>query len=242
MISCLEVRRRLLAAPRDRSEDVRAHTSACPGCARFVEAMAALDRRLLKATRVPVPEGLNERVALAQAHGSRPGAFRAVGAAAAALLISIAAVTLLGDAEGSGEPALAAETVAQAQTAVSAISMVLDEEPARRQRPAHIDPEVPTERLHDLGLALKKDEKEKVLARYLGRCRVSGRACEHLELLTYDGYVTVILMEHEHPAQPVLVADRRMAALLSPAPRGAYIVIAQSPQAAKRAQQLFERS
>ena len=242
MISCLEVRRRLLAAPRDRSEDVRAHTSACPGCARFVEAMAALDRRLLKTTRIPVPEGLNERIVLAHAHGVRPPAYRAFGAAAAALLISIAAVTLLGDAEGSGEPALAAETVAQAQTAVSAISMVLDEEPARVKRPRNLDPSAPTERLNEVGLALKKEEKEKVLARYLGRCRVSGRACEHLELLTYDGSVSVILMEHEHPERPVLVADRRMAALLSPAPHGAYIVVAQSPKAARRAQKLFERS
>lgn len=240
MTSCLEARRRLLAAPRERPEDLRAHMSSCSSCARFADHMAALDRRLLKATRVPVPEGLNERIVLANAGSNHPRAHRAVGAAAAALIISIAAVTLLPAAEE--QPALAAETVAQAQTAVSAISMVLDGEPARLRRARHVDPGLPAERLHEVGLALKKDEKEKILARYLGRCQISGRACEHLELLTYDGYVSVILMENEHPAQPVLVADRRMAALLSPAPHGAYIVIAQSPQAAKRAQKLFERS
>lgn len=241
MISCLEVRRRVLAAPRERTEEVRSHMAACPHCARFADRMGALDRRLIKATRIPVPEGLNERIVLANA-GSKGGRnHRIIGMAAAALVISIATVALLRTGEVSGEPALAAETVAQAQTAVSAISMVLDQQAARLQRPRNLDPALPAEQLHKVGLALKEEEKEKVLARYLGRCRLAGRACEHLELLTYDGYVSVILMEDAHPAQPVLVADRRMAALMSPAPHGAYIVVTQSPNAAKRAQKLFER-
>lgn len=237
MSSCLDVRRRLLAAPRERSDDVIAHMGECTGCARFAGALKALDRKVLKATRVPVPEGLNERILLAQAGGGHPRAGRVVSAAAAALLISIGAVTLLPAAE---EP-LAADTVAQAQTAVSAISMVLDEKPPHDVAP-RVDAEVPAKQLNEVGLALKKEEKEKVLARYVGKCHVSGRACEQIELLTYDGYVSVILMENASPARPVMVADRRMAALLSPAPHGAYIVIAQSPRQAKRAQKLFERS
>jgi hypothetical protein len=238
MSNCLEVRRRLLAAPRERSEEVLAHVTGCSGCARFADDLAALDRKVVKATRIPVPEGLNERILLAQAGGKHPRAGRVISAAAAALLISIGAVTLLAAEE---PPALAAETVAQAQTAVSAISMVLDEQPARAE-PPRLDPALSAERLNEVGLALKKEEKEKVLARYVGKCHVSGRACEQIELLTYDGYVSVILMEDERAARPVMVADRRMAALLSPAPHGAYIVIAQTPRQAKRAQKLFERS
>lgn len=239
MSSCLEVRRRLLATPRERSDELVAHMGECTGCARFADDLKALDRKVTKATRVPVPEGLNERILLAHAGGRHPRAGRVVSAAAAALLISVGAVTLLPAAEEP--PALAADTVAQAQTAVSAISMVLDEKPARAAAP-RLDAEVPAKRLNEVGLALKKEEKEKVLARYVGKCHVSGRACEQIELLTYDGYVSVILMEDEHAARPVMVADRRMAALLSPAPHGAYIVIAHSPRQAKRAQKLFERS
>lgn len=239
MNDCLGIRRRLLAAPRDREADLRAHLSECRSCARFADDLKALDRKVTKATRIPVPEGLNERIMLAQAGGRHPRAGRALLAAAAALFVSIGAVTMLPAADEP--PALEAETVAQAQTAVSAISMVLDEQPARAQLP-RVDEAVSAQRLNEVGLALKKEEKEKVLARYLGKCHVSGRACEQLELLTYDGYVSVILMEDEHAAKPVLVADRRMAALLSPAPHGAYIVVAKSPLAAKRAQKLFERS
>ena len=239
MNDCLGVRRSLLAAPRTNEADLLAHLSECASCARFADDLKALDRRLAKSTRIPVPEGLNERIVLAQASGRHPRAGRALVAAAAAVFVSIGAVTMLPAAEEP--PALEAETVAQAQTAVSAISMVLDERPARAE-PPRVDEAVSAQRLNEVGLALKKEEKEKVLARYLGKCHVSGRACEQLELLTYDGYVSVILMEDEHAAKPVLVADRRMAALLSPAPNGAYIVVAKSPLAARRAQKLFERS
>lgn len=239
MTDCLGVRRRLLAAPRDREADLGAHLDECRSCARFADDLKALDRKVVKATRIPVPEGLNERIVLAQAGGRHTRAGRALVATAAALVVSIGAVTMLPAAEDP--PALEAEMVAQAQTAVSAISMVLDEQPARKEAP-RVDEAVSAQRLNEVGLALKKEEKEKVLARYLGKCHVSGRACEQLELLTYDGHVSVILMGNERAAKPVLVADRRMAALLSPAPHGAYIVIARSPLAARRAQKLFERS
>lgn len=241
MLNCLEVRRRVLAAPRERTDDLRRHVEACGRCARFADDLGALDRALIKATRIPVPEGLNQRILLANGSSKAKRNHPFIGAAAAALVMSVAAVALLRTAEPADAPPLAAETVAQANTAVSAISMVLEEEAARPQRPRNLDPALPADRLHKVGLALKEEEKEKVLARYVGRCHVAGRACEHLELLTYDGYVSVILMEDARPAQPVLVADRRRAALLSPAPHGAYIVVTHSPEAAKRAQQLFHR-
>ena len=241
MVDCLEVRRRTLAAPRERTHDVRRHMADCPRCARFADGVGALDRALIKATRIPVPEVLNQRILLANGSSKARPNHRFIGAAAAALIMSVAAVAQLRTDEPPDAPALAAETVAQAHTAVSAISMVLDEEAVQPQRPRQLDPAVPAERLHKVGLALKDEEKGRVLARYVGRCNVAGRACEHVELLTYDGYVSVILMEDARPAQPVLVADRKRAALLSPAPRGVYIVVAQSPEAAKRAQRLFQR-
>ena len=54
---------------------------------------------------------------------------------------------------------------------------------------------------------------------------------EGASLLEIDGMVVRL---HQ-----LLVADRRMTALLSPAPAGAYIVVAESPKAVKRAQKLF---
>ena len=73
----------------------------------------------------------------------------------------------------------------------------------------------------------------------IGEGRVTGSRYVDLVLVTPEGHVSVILMADEHPSQRVLVADRRMTALLSPAPSGAYIVVAESPKAVKRAQKLF---
>lgn len=241
MHSCLDARRRLLAAPRNRTQVQQAHIAACRSCARFAAELAALDRKLIKATRLSLPEGLAERVLLARGGVNPARAYRAI-TAAAALFISISAFTLLPGVTGPDEPALAAYTVGRTHPAIAAISMVLDEEPGRLENAPAVDAALPAERLHDAGLALKKDRKKPVMARYLGRCRLSGQDCEHLLLLTNEGYVSVILLADEHPARPVLVADRRMAALLSPAPSGAYIVVAKSPEAVRRAQKLFEHS
>ena len=87
-----------------------------------------------------------------------------------------------------------------------------------------------------LGLALKS---EGVSARYLGKCEVAGRECDHLVLLTPDGQVNVFLMAHERAPGRLMVADQRLTALLSPAPTGAFIVVAESPKAARRVQKLF---
>ena len=87
-----------------------------------------------------------------------------------------------------------------------------------------------------LGIALKKSE---VSVRYIGQCHLAGAPCDHLVMVTPEGHVSVILVADKHPSTRVLVADRRMTALLSPARDGAYIVVAESPKAVKRARKLF---
>ena len=233
-MNCLECRRLMLAAPRERTDEQQTHISECGACLRLASELAALDRKLINATRLPVPEGLAERIVLAGE--CRRGFPRAAFAAAAVLLIALSAVTLLPSVLESHEPTLAADAVGPAHPAVAAISMVVDEEPRLLRHAASPNRAVIEARLKFVGLALRNED---VSVRYAGTCRIRGRDCDHLVLSTPDGHVSVFLTPHEHPSGRVLVADRRMAALLSPAPSGAYIVVAQSADAARRAQKLF---
>lgn len=232
-MNCLECRRLMLAAPRERSEEQEKHITECAMCIRLANELAALDRKLIKATRLPVPEGLADRIVLARGYPAR--LHRVAGAAAAVLLLAVSAVTLLPSVLERNGPAFAAEAVGPTHPAVAAISMVVDQEPrllrhARSPSPAAIEG-----RLRFVGLALKNKD---VSVRYAGTCQISGLECDHLVLMTPDGHVSVFLTPERASGQ-VLVADRRMAALLSPAPSGAYIVVAESPAAARRAQKLF---
>lgn len=233
-MNCLECRRLLLVSPSARTDEQAIHNANCEECTRLAAELAALDRKILKATRLPIPEGLAERVVLAQ---SRPARWHVAAAAAAAILL-ISSATLLPVVFERDEPTVAADAVGPAHPALAAIAMVIDQEPKRLKESHSMDPVLIEERLKRLGLVLKKHD---ISVQYVGTCEIAGQDCDHLVLVTPEGHVSVVLMAHEHASSRVLVADRRMAALLSPAPSGAYIVVAESPKAARRAQKLFVR-
>lgn len=233
-MNCFESRRRLLAAPRELSALQRSHLESCPACGHLAADLATLDRKISKTTRVAVPDGISERILIAR--DPLPRWHYAAGIAAAFLFVSIGSVTLFPELLEPSEPTLAAEAVGAAHPAIAAISMVIDREPALLREPQTLDPAAVQERLKFVGLALKSRD---VSARYVGKCEVAGRECDHLVLTTAEGHVSVFLMAHEPRGGRVLVADRRMTALLSPAPTGAYIVVAESPRAVRRAQKLF---
>ena len=234
-MNCLACRRSLLASPRENATALHEHLEQCPECARLARNVQAFDRRVSRAMRLPVPDGLAERILLPRLTTPRWH----YGAAAAALIAAIAigamAPALL-QSEESEEPALAAAAVGPFHPAVEAIAMVVEQEPALLKEGRIGDPRVLERKLKDLGLEFKKSN---VSMRYIGKCHLRGNDCDHLVLVTPEGHVSVILMGEEYASQRVLVADRRMTALLSPAPSGAYIVVAESPKAVKRAQKLF---
>jgi Protein of unknown function (DUF3379) len=235
-VNCLESRRQLLSAPRVRTSEHELHIAHCAGCSKFSAELAALDRQMMKTTRVSVPDGLSERIMIAQGlTGRRQYASRL---AAAVLLLAIAMVMVLPSVLESLEPTLAGDAVGQGHPAVAAISMVIDQEPRLPRQNGRADDADVQERLKFVGLALNS---RKVSGHYLGRCEVAGRECDQLVLDTSDGQVSVFLLTSEHPSGRVTVADRQMTAFLSPAPSGAYIVVAASPKALRRAQKLFVR-
>lgn len=70
-MDCLEFRRRLGAEPQSRDPALLAHRRDCPACAAAWERAQAFEHELQAALDVSVPEGLAERVLLAQATGER---------------------------------------------------------------------------------------------------------------------------------------------------------------------------
>lgn len=92
-MNCLDFRRRLGAEPRSRDPDLLAHRDACgEGCAAVWQRAQRFDDDLEAALAVPVPDGLADRILLAQATAERRrqvGRRRAGMALAASLLIAV---------------------------------------------------------------------------------------------------------------------------------------------------------
>ena len=115
----------------------------------------------------------------------------------------MAALILMPAVLDSAEPTIAADAVGPAHPAVAAISMVVERESALLREQEFFDSQAAEERLRYAGLALKS---KGVSARYVGKCQVAGRDCDHLVLFTPEGHVSVFLMAHEHPSSRVLIA------------------------------------
>ncbi|MEX1828421.1 DUF3379 family protein [Luteibacter sp. CQ10] len=111
-MNCLDFRRRIGAEPRSRDPELLAHRDTCTeGCAAFWQRAQRFDDDLEAALAVPVPEGLADRILLAQATAERRvqvGRRRAWMAMAASLLIVVMGGGMLWrHADATSLPALA---------------------------------------------------------------------------------------------------------------------------------------
>ena len=64
-MNCFDARRALLTDPARLPESIADHVSQCRRCAREAAQIRRLDRRVAEVARVPVPEGLNDRLKMA---------------------------------------------------------------------------------------------------------------------------------------------------------------------------------
>ncbi len=96
-MDCLEFRRRIGAEPHSRDPELLAHRDGCAACMAAWERAQHLEHGLQEALAVPVPDGMAERVLLAQATGERRrhGRRRHAGLAIAASLLIVVAGGLL---------------------------------------------------------------------------------------------------------------------------------------------------
>lgn len=229
-MNCLEARRALLGEPRRRTSEVEAHLVDCAACGAVAAGMLELDDRIAEAASVPAPDALADRILLAR---ERPPRLRY--AAAAALLVTAALGVMLGrelvdtdatvEVVGPGHPAVAA----MSEVAEDTTRVLLSEEDAAREL-EHV--------LGRVGLALRKGE---ATAHYVGKCQVTGTACDRIVLSTPDAQANVILVPEYPLGPPVLVSDGRRSALASPARAGGYIVVSDTPKNARRMARLLRK-
>jgi len=230
-VNCFQVRRHLLTSPRAHADGQDAHLETCAECARLAARIDKLDREIGDAALVPPPAGLAHRVLLGRE--ARPTWRYA--AAAVLLAVSVSAALVLPKLIDAFEFAGTAEAVGPAHPGVAAISLIADSVLNARQMgdPAEIDLS-----LKRLGLTLGKAD---ATTYYVGKCHMAGGNCDHLRLSTPEGDADVLLLSEYPVTRQVLVTDRRMTALVNPAPHGGYIVVAQTRELVKRTYRLFRR-
>lgn len=229
---CLQSRRLLLASTRERSASHQAHISACESCSRLAQRLGDLDRAIENAALVPVPDALTHRILLRRRHPS----IWQYAAVAAVAIVSIAVGLIATDVvEAPGFPKTV-QAVGPTHPAVIAIAEVVNE--SSGLDPARSDAQM-EHGLRSLGLSLKPGAG---IAHHVGACRIDGAIeCEHIVLSTPDAHANVMLMPDYPMTDRVVVTDRRMVALVSPVARGGYIVVADSPKAARNVEKLFVR-
>jgi hypothetical protein len=228
-MSCLDVKRILLAAPRERSARDVAHISTCAACAPLAAAAADLDRALEQAVLVSVPDSLADRVLLRRDWRQRRRT-RLVAVTAAAMVLAVISALQFRQAP----PEL--QAVGARHPAVAAISEVVRE----HERAAAVGPGLDADDdLRRLGLSLPRAEGR---AEYLGDCHVAGsRECEHIVVTTARDRANVLLVPDLPRVQRLLVADQRMVALMNAARTGGFIVVAHSAESATRVEKLLLR-
>ena len=232
-MGCLDVRRMLLAIPRERCATQRIHLAACTNCARLAHRVASFERELEAAALVPVPEALSARVMLP------PRTRHSLRYAAAAVIagLSLAVSLLASDLVEAPVLDRSVHAVGPTHPAVVAIAEVkADEAAGTPVSPSEGNVEM-EESLKRLGLSLKQGEAS---AHYVGKCHIDGsRECEHIVLSTPEAHANVMLVPDYPVDERVLVAEARLVALVSPAGTGGYIVVAESAKTARRMEKLF---
>lgn len=244
-MNCFELRHRKLVAPRELNAEAEAHQRECPACAAFVERLGAFEERLQSELRVPVPDGLAERVlfdiqrqATNHQHGQAAAAdqLRAlagkIGRVAAGLTqlswgwrtrFAFAVTLVL----GLGIASFYGLNVHENGTALAVIAHVVHEEPDELAIQPLANPPAPV--LAASGVRLPVDFRD---IRYLGRCGPPNRTGEHIVMQTQFGKASLILMPGESARFQVVQFDDGMVAVVKPARVGSLAVVAASKQAA----------
>lgn len=221
-MNCLDFRRLLLADPRRAGLEAASHQAACPQCAEFAARVSLLERQLDAAARVPVPDGLADRILLG--HGLKGADRRAWLGMAAGLALALGVAALL--------PAL----VGSDNMARAAIAHVLDEETEEFSVAKITDAALRTRALERLGIALPGHIGR---IRYEGPCPFGGRTAYHVVLDTSYGKATLLLMPENPLASRVITSARGLGAVAVPARGGSIAVVASSKSAAAGIERLL---
>lgn len=181
------------------------------------------------AAAVPVPDAVDERILL---HRPAPRVARSLASAATAAVI----VFIAGDLAHEPGPARAVHAITAGYPGLEAIAEVAAENRPPPVDALEADGAALDRSLARLGLTLTASKA----VRHVGKCHIEGaRECEHVVFATEDAHANVMLVPDYPIARRLVVADRSLVALVAPAGTGGYIIVADSPDTARRMEKLL---
>lgn len=218
-MNCLDFRRDVLAQPLKPGEEARSHALDCASCREFLARQRELDEELVQALQVPVPDGLADRVLVAQ--GIRSGARLWPWAAAASVAIAVALGVL-------APPFLAGDALAR-----EAIVHLREEPQSLRLVTAH-DPGLLTQALASQGMRLAVTLGQVTYAKL---CPMAQGKAHHVVVATAHGPVTLFLLPGDAVARKrTLVESEGATAITIPAARGSIAIVAATREQALAAE------
>jgi hypothetical protein len=214
-MNCLEFRRRLLADPLCKDEDLLAHEAECPACAPFAQDVRAKEIRLRSILQAVAPRpGMAERIQLAAGFERRAATRRRwwYGAAASVLLaIGVSMVSLMNTSIERGNVALAQ----------SVVNHIEDEAHHLREAQA-----LPARRVNlvfkRFGAKLAADIGP---VNFAAECLMRNRNGVHLVLPGTAGPITVFFMPGETPPGVLSVSSPRFQGRILPTEWGSIAVV-----------------
>jgi hypothetical protein len=208
-MNCIDFRREALAQPLRLAADAGEHAAGCDSCGPFLERLREMDAELFQAISVPVPDGLAERILVAQGIRGRrrPWQWAIAATVVLAFFVALLARPLLNGRELAGE----------------ALAHVVHEPQSFSLVSAHAADLLPSE------LALQGARLARAVGEvtYSTLCPMAPVKARHLVVRTADGPVTLLLL----PDDPVrrgrtVVEGDGMTAISLPAARGSIAIVA----------------
>ncbi|MFC3107359.1 DUF3379 family protein [Undibacterium arcticum] len=212
-MNCLEFRREKLADPRWLSAEALAHLEHCAPCHAFAHSVDESEARLAEMLRVPVPDGLAERVILRRKNGFSFTPRRR--ALVATILLTV------------GTGALYWKALPAPDYARLAIEHVIDE-PESFTTTRNADPALLRKVLHDFGGELTAPLGQ---LRYLRLCTVPGGMAWHIVFETDHGLATLLLiLARDMKASGSAAEMAGWHAIAQPVGKGCYAIVTDSPE------------
>ena len=207
-MNCLDFRRGVFANPLQLDAAAREHALACAACAEFLERQRELDTKLYDAIRIPVTDGLADRILVA--HNLRRRGRQWLWALAATVVLGAGIAGLAPTLYGH---ALGREAIAHVQEEPQSFSIV-----ARHAA--------------DLLPAALAAQRVKVAAAigevtYAQICPMKDFKARHLVVATEHGPVTMLLMPEDHGwRRRSVTAAHGMIAITIPVAKGSIAIVA----------------
>lgn len=221
-MNCIDFRRTAGAGPRGLASEAVVHAAQCAACRALLYRQRELDVRLEEALRVPVPEGLAERVLVARSSG-RPR-LRPTWAVAAGIVLAAAlawAVPPLFAGHG-----LAGEALAH-----------VHEEPQSFRIRMNPPTGLLATDLAAQGLRLAADVGE---VTYATLCPMATGTARHLVISTPEGPVTLLLLPRDGERRARSQREQEgFTAIAVAAPRGSVAIVAATARQALAVERLL---